>query len=298
MIIKFKGFDINANTIQEFARCICEQIPTPAFIKTGTQNEAQFLTEAVRFFVSENLTTIREHGEYLMRLMDPVIEDLFYYCVNQGYQPPEIHFFDGLAGNESGTTFSKYLPLYIKFYYPDICGKEQKAPVLPFKLQSSEIEKFWELEKKIFLPSSNTVYICSPLRGITPEETYQNMLAARRYMLSAYRLTGDPAVAPHAYLPVVMDDSIPEEREYALKAGKKLLSRCKYLFACGESISEGMKGEIEEAALLGIPIVTFSRGMFRKVTDIICSDDAIGCGGGVRLMLGYDELSAPAAPTK
>ena len=55
-----------------------------------------------------------------------------------------------------------------------------------------------------------------------------------------------------------------------------------------------MKGEILEAAVLGRPIVTFSKDMFCKVGDLICSDDCPGCGGGVYLMSGYDELAKPS----
>lgn len=299
MKMNFKDFNINATDLRELAKCICDQITVPDDIPAGTPEEIKYIVEAASVFVTNNTNTIDEYGERLMLLTKPFIGELLYYCANHGYELPKIQFFDGAEGYKAGASFCKCLLLYIEIHYWDMMKEhtEKKDYVINL-LPDAGRKKYSTLEKKLFAFANNTTYICSPLRGKTAMETYQNMLAARHYMLSAYCLTGDSAVAPHAYLPVVLDDAVPEEREFGLLAGKKLLYRCKKLFVCGNRISEGMKGEILEAAVLGIPIVTFSKDMFCKVSDLICSDDCPGCGGGVRLMIGYKELAKPSEMIK
>lgn len=296
MKIVFKDFIIEASNLHEIAKAICNQITIPDDIPDGTPDEIEYITDAAEEILTDNLTFLYRNGEQLMEMTKEDLGALLFYCADHGYERPEIHFYNEVAGNEAGTSFCKILLLYIEVHYWDMMkeGIEKKGSSVDL-VPAAEGGDFTALEEKIFTSSNNAVYICSPLRGQTPEETYQNMLAARKYMLAAYRLTGDPAVAPHAYLPVVLDDTVPEEREYGLLAGKKLLYRCRKLFVCGDRISEGMKGEILEAALLGKPIVTFDRNMFCRVANLICADDSLGCGGGVCLMRGYDELATPAA---
>ena len=62
-------------------------------------------------------------------------------------------------------------------------------------------------------------------------------------------------VAPHAYLPYLLDDMVPEERALALKFGLKLLGLCSQVVVYGSRISNGMKNEIAAAEQLGIPIL-------------------------------------------
>ena len=295
MKIIFKDFETEATNLHEIAKAICDQLTIPDDIPEGTPDEIEYILDSAERILEDNFTFISKNGEQLMETAKADLGDLLFYCANHGYEAPNVRFFNEAEGNEAGTSFCQILLLYIEVHYWDMMKedtekKDSGADLLP----AASGEGFPSLEKKLFTFANNAAYICSPLRGKTAEETYQNMLAARYYMLSAYRLTGDPAVAPHAYLPIVLDDTIPEEREYGLLAGKKLLYRCKKLYVCGDRISEGMKGEILEAAVLGRPIVTFSKDMFCKVGDLICSDDCPGCGGGVYLMSGYDELAKPS----
>lgn len=295
MKIFFKDFEMEASNLHEISKAICDQLTIPDDIPEGTPDEIEYILDSAERILEDNFTFISKNGEQLMETAKADLGDLLFYCANHGYETPDVRFFNESEGNETGNSFCQILLLYIEVHYWDMMkeGIEKKGFSVDL-VPAAEGGDFTALEEKIFTSSNNAVYICSPLRGQTPEETYQNMLAARKYMLAAYRLTGDPAVAPHAYLPVVLDDMVPEEREYGLLAGKKLLYRCKKLYVCGDRISEGMKGEILEAAVLGRPIVTFSKDMFCKVGDLICSDDCPGCGGGVYLMSGYDELAKPS----
>ena len=98
------------------------------------------------------------------------------------------------------------------------------------------------------------IYICSPLSAPTRAEMLANMKNAAACSILAAREFQGRAVAPHAYLPYLLDDSVPEERALALEFGQKLLALCSSMVVCGTRISEGMRAEIETAGRLGIPV--------------------------------------------
>ena len=98
-------------------------------------------------------------------------------------------------------------------------------------------------------------YVCSPLSAPTRAEIMVNAQRARTYMAMCEREFGCRAVAPHAYLPYLLDDSNPEERALALSFGASLLALCDRFVIYGDRISSGMKEEIRRARELGIPIL-------------------------------------------
>lgn len=98
-------------------------------------------------------------------------------------------------------------------------------------------------------------YVCSPLSAPTRAEMLANAAKATTYMVKAEREFGGRAVAPHAYLPYLLDDKVPEQRALALEFDLKLLAMCSRVVVFGSHISSGMKGEIEEANKLGIPVL-------------------------------------------
>ena len=97
-------------------------------------------------------------------------------------------------------------------------------------------------------------YICSPLSAPTAEGIRRNMEAARWYMQTVSKLWNCRAVAPHAYLPVFLDDKDEQERQLALSFGLSYLDTCDRLVICGSRITKGMLGEIHHAAAQEIPI--------------------------------------------
>jgi len=99
------------------------------------------------------------------------------------------------------------------------------------------------------------LYVCSPLSAPSWLEVNENMHNARYYAAAVGRYYGCRAVAPHAWLPLMLDDNDPAERALALEFGLKLLETCDGLVVCGKRISNGMRGEIERALELGIPIL-------------------------------------------
>ena len=86
------------------------------------------------------------------------------------------------------------------------------------------------------------VYICSPYSG----DTERNIENAKRYSRFAVDCHYLP-VTPHIYFTQFMDDNIPEERETAIFMNIILLSKCAELWVFGDTVSSGMKAEIERA---------------------------------------------------
>lgn len=90
------------------------------------------------------------------------------------------------------------------------------------------------LREKKFMP---LVYICSPYRG----DTEINTRKAREYCRYALEQNAIP-FAPHLLYPQFMDDE-----ELALFMGRVMLDKCAEVWVFGETISSGMKGEIDRA---------------------------------------------------
>lgn len=86
------------------------------------------------------------------------------------------------------------------------------------------------------------VYICSPYSG----NTERNVENARRYSRFAVDRHYLP-ITPHIYFTQFMDDNVPEERNTAIFMNWVLMSKCVELWVFGETISSGMKAEIERA---------------------------------------------------
>lgn len=111
----------------------------------------------------------------------------------------------------------------------------------------TEHEAFIRLEKEeravrraaAFRP---IVYICSPYSG----DTEKNMENARKYSRFAVDRHYLP-ITPHIYFTQFMDDNIPEERNTAIFMNWVLMSKCAELWVFGNTISTGMKVEINRA---------------------------------------------------
>lgn len=110
-------------------------------------------------------------------------------------------------------------------------------------------------------------YICSPLSAPTKKEIEKNQAYARGYAERVEECCGVKAIVPHAYLPEILDDNIPEEREAALEIGLKLLKLCKKLVICGDIVSSGMVSEIAFARKNNIEVVNL-RDLINKESDL------------------------------
>lgn len=97
------------------------------------------------------------------------------------------------------------------------------------------------------------VYICSPYAG----DTEKNIENAKRYSRFAVDRHYLP-VTPHIYFTQFMDDNIPEERNIAIFMNWVLMSKCAELWVFGNTISSGMKAEIDRAKRKRMRIRYFS----------------------------------------
>ena len=122
--------------------------------------------------------------------------------------------------------------------------------------------------------SGKKAYICSPLSAPDAKGISHNMDMARFYMERMHDLYHCRSFASHAYLPLMLDDSIPEEREIALRIGMELMGLCDkmspnrrfddlrahqrtsadILIICGRRVSSGMEGEVREAFAKGMAV--------------------------------------------
>lgn len=112
-------------------------------------------------------------------------------------------------------------------------------------------------------------YVCSPFSTDSKDGMLQNMRTARAYMFYALKNLNVNARAPHAYLPMLLCDNVPNERAIALKFGIELLERSDVLLVCGNRISNGMKNEIANAAMLRMPIIVFDDMLYLEVQKLV-----------------------------
>ena len=111
-------------------------------------------------------------------------------------------------------------------------------------------------------------YVCSPLGAETNEKIEVNRLAVINYCKLVEKDLGYNAKAPHSYLPLILNDNIPEERQLALSFGLDLLKLCDCIAVCGDRISKGMYGEIRTAIELKKPIFCFNDMVEYLIKDI------------------------------
>ena len=92
------------------------------------------------------------------------------------------------------------------------------------------------------------VYICAPLAG----DVERNLERVKRYTRYAL-MCGTAPVVPHFYA-LCLDDTNPKERQIGMAAGFSLLWFCDELWVCGDTVTEGMKSEINFCKNLNIRI--------------------------------------------
>ena len=82
-----------------------------------------------------------------------------------------------------------------------------------------------------------------------------NMERAARYCRIVYEAGFSP-VCPALYLPLFLNDAVPEEHKNGIDMARDLLRRSRVLVVCGHSITEAMKNDIAVAQRLGITATT------------------------------------------
>jgi len=96
------------------------------------------------------------------------------------------------------------------------------------------------------------VYIASPYRG----NEALNKMNAKRYCHYAVQ-KGKFPIAPHIWMPQFLDDDNAAERSLAINAGLFFLQQCTEVWVFGNTVTEGMKGELLAAQRMGKTIRYF-----------------------------------------
>ena len=97
------------------------------------------------------------------------------------------------------------------------------------------------------------VYVCAPLGGSIEE----NLKKVKIYTAYALRC-GTAPVVPHFYAEC-LDDNNPKDREVGLAAGMSLLWLCDEVWVFGDTVTDGMRAELQFCKNLNIRV--------RKITE-------------------------------
>lgn len=83
----------------------------------------------------------------------------------------------------------------------------------------------------------------------------ENAEQAARYCRAVYE-AGFLPICPALFLPLILNDAIPEEHKDGIDMGRNLLRRSHVLVVCGHTVTEAMKNDIAVAHRLGITATT------------------------------------------
>lgn len=104
------------------------------------------------------------------------------------------------------------------------------------------------------------VYICSPYSHGCINTNIENARKYSRFAVDRHYLP----ITPHIYFTQFMDDTVFEERETAIFMNLVLMSKCVELWVFGDTISAGMKAEIERAERKHMKIRYFTEELEEK----------------------------------
>ena len=97
-----------------------------------------------------------------------------------------------------------------------------------------------------------------PLASITAAwsgDDCENAELAAKYCRTVYKAGFSP-ICPTLYLPLILNDAIPEEHKDGIDMSRNLLRRSHVLVVCGHTVTEAMKNDIAVAQRLGITATT------------------------------------------
>ena len=83
----------------------------------------------------------------------------------------------------------------------------------------------------------------------------ENAELAAKYCRTVYKAGFSP-ICPTLYLPLILNDAIPEEHKDGIDMSRNLLRRSHVLGVCGHTVTEAMKNDIAVAQRLGITATT------------------------------------------
>ena len=87
------------------------------------------------------------------------------------------------------------------------------------------------------------------------DNEYQNTEEAAKYCRAVYD-AGFTPICPLLFLPLFLNDDIPQEHKDGIDMGRDFLRRCPVLVVCGHSTDETVKSDIAPAERLRITATT------------------------------------------
>ena len=75
----------------------------------------------------------------------------------------------------------------------------------------------------------------------------ENAELAAQYCRAVYD-AGFAPICPALFLPLFLNDAVPEEHKSSIDIGRDLLRRSRVLVVCGHTVTESMKNEIGRAS--------------------------------------------------
>lgn len=136
-------------------------------------------------------------------------------------------------------------------YFDPTAGEALSNVIREYKRKQRQ---FWKEQYE--MKHRRKVYIVSPFAG----EVERNLREAVRCCRFAID-QGKQPVASHLMYPQVLADSDPQERQLGLMFGQALLALCSEVWVFGDDITEGMRGEINEARRLHIRVRYFDEDL-------------------------------------
>ncbi len=94
-------------------------------------------------------------------------------------------------------------------------------------------------------------YITAPWKGDIEDNAEQ----AAQYCRAVYE-AGYAPICPALFLPLFLNDPVPQEHKDGIDIGRDLLRRSRVLVVCGHIVTEEMKNDIAIAQRLGITATT------------------------------------------
>ena len=111
-------------------------------------------------------------------------------------------------------------------------------------------------------------YITAAWSGNEYDDTEQ----AIEYCRAAYEAGFSP-ICPLLYLPLFLNDAVPEEHKSGIDIGRDLLRRSHVLVVCGEGMNEDVKNDIAIAGRLNITATTLDGILTVKTQGRVKADD-------------------------
>ena len=111
----------------------------------------------------------------------------------------------------------------------------------------------------------------------------ENAEQAARYCRAVYEAGFSP-ICPPLYLPLFLNDAVPEEHKSGIDMGRDLLRRSHVLVVCGHTMTEAMKNDIAVAQRLGITATTLE-GMHQNKIPRPAENRIIRIGDGAVFLI-------------